>query len=410
MYRQRAVDRLVDTERVEKSLTVTTPQTWVAGLFLLLISLFVVVWSLIGEIPTYVRASGILLEKGSTDVVIAETGIVTEIYVTNGSLVRKNDLVAKIHNPKELELLQNALLWVDEQRNNLKTIQSELNAENKLNQTHLDNQFKYLGELEDLAQEAVQAAEARLREINTQDNNDINSLSNLETARVHLYSAQQSLFDILRQRNDLEYNVSQQRLENEARLKAAEIELETASRNAKAIQDNLDSIYIVAPVAGRLTEINFEREESVLPGQKFARIETGEERLELVLYIPPTDGGNVLPGKNVLIYPSTINREDHGALKGQVVDVSLSPVGYEDILDSLVNPELVPTFTKNGQPYEGRISLVSDPSTISGYAWTSKRGSAMSLSPGILVSAEIEVARRAPIEFVIPFFNRTFQE
>ena len=410
MYRPRVVDRLADSEKLERSLRVTTPQIWVAALFMLFVSVVVTIWAVVGEIPSYVRANGLLLESESKDILVTDTGIVAELYFLQGSRVTKNDLIAKIQKPEVSELLKNALLMVDERQVKLETLTFELQTADKLNETHLENQFNNLAELEELALEAVLTAEARVKELETKAKDEFTESTDLEIARDRHYSAQQALFDIFRQRNDLEFSESQRRLANDVRLQTAELELIAAVDKVKSIQETSDSIYIVAPADGRISELNFDLGEVVQSGQKFAKLEIRTGEIELMLYIPPAYGKMGLAGKNVLIYPSTINREDHGALKGKVVEVSLSPVGFEEIKQTVKNTDLVRTFTQNGQPYEGRVRLVPDTSTVSGFAWTSERGAAMSLSPGILVEAEIEIARKAPIEFVAPIFKNIFEE
>ena len=110
----------------------------------------------------------------------------------------------------------------------------------------------------------------------------------------------------------------------------------------------------------------------------------------------------------VLVSPSTVQREEYGSLKGTVESVSAFPVSQEGMIAVLQNRNLVQTFSEEGAPYSGRVLLVPDPTTASGFAWTSPKASGEALTSGTLASVEIKVESQAPITLVVPLLKKTF--
>jgi HlyD family secretion protein len=50
--------------------------------------------------------------------------------------------------------------------------------------------------------------------------------------------------------------------------------------------------------------------------------------------------------------------------------------------------------------------LVVDPSTVSGYRWSSSKGPPLKIQSGTLATGNIEVATKRPIEMVIPLMRK----
>jgi HlyD family secretion protein len=58
-------------------------------------------------------------------------------------------------------------------------------------------------------------------------------------------------------------------------------------------------------------------------------------------------------------------------------------------------------------PQEVHVDLLPDPSTVSGYRWSSAKGPPVKIEPGTLCQSAIIVASRHPIEMVVPFLRRS---
>jgi len=92
-------------------------------------------------------------------------------------------------------------------------------------------------------------------------------------------------------------------------------------------------------------------------GTPVVEIEIAGQVLEATVYMPPDRGKNIRPGMEVRVEPTTIKREEYGAIVGKVVTVSDFPVTPQGMLADLHNDALVQTL------FAGRHALCgeSDP-------------------------------------------------
>ena len=66
---------------------------------------------------------------------------------------------------------------------------------------------------------------------------------------------------------------------------------------------------------------------------------------------------------------------------------------------------LAQSFVRDGPVYSGRVALVPDPTTASGFAWTSANAAGQTLSAGTLASVEINSRSQPPITLAIPLLE-----
>ncbi len=65
----------------------------------------------------------------------------------------------------------------------------------------------------------------------------------------------------------------------------------------------------------------------------------------------------------------------------------------------------VEAFMQNGPVVEVRCELKTDPSTVSGYYWSSNKGAAVSVDSGTMVEASVVISEKPPISLLIPFLK-----
>jgi hypothetical protein len=125
--------------------------------------------------------------------------------------------------------------------------------------------------------------------------------------------------------------------------------------------------------------------------------------LEAILYVSPMDGQNIRPGMDVQILPSTVRKEEAGYLLGVVASVGERPSTAQDMLRTLGSNELVQVLSSgNIMPIEVHADLLGG--AAGGYKWSSPRGAARygKIISGTLCSADIVIARKRPIDLVLP--------
>ena len=160
-----------------------------------------------------------------------------------------------------------------------------------------------------------------------------------------------------------------------------------------------------APVSGQVIEIKVATGAIVTAGTPVASIRTGTTEIEVLLYVSPAEGKQVKAGMQALVSPAAVRREEFGAVRGTVESLSSFPVSFDGTVAVLQNESLAQSFFRDGPPYSGRIALIPDPTTTSGFAWTSPKGATQTLAPGTLASIEIKSRSQPPITLAIPLLK-----
>ena len=93
-------------------------------------------------------------------------------------------------------------------------------------------------------------------------------------------------------------------------------------------------------------------------------------------------------------------------MTGTVEHLSEFPASLDGMVAMLQNPALASSFSRGGTPYPGRIALTLDPSTASGFAWTSLQAADVKVTPGTLAVVEVEVSRRPPVALIVPWVKK----
>lgn len=410
-FRQAALKSITNPERLDRALTVTRPVGWMALVMLAVIAAVVVAWSILGQVSTYVTAQGIFLNRGGkiVDAVSSGTGTLVEIRAAVGDMVQEGQVLGEIINPDTEERHTSARVLAEERREALRLLRSSIEVEDALIEKNVEQQTRRLNRLIGNARELVDTARTRLEDHRRLFEQDIVSHITLDQSQSALNKAEQGLVAVQRQLDDLTTAEVQRRNRNIDRIFAAEEQLVSALRRERetaALLENQRAI--LAPVAGRLTEIKATIGTVLHPGQPLASIEIGQSHLEALLFLPPNEGKRVEAGMEVLVSPATMRHEEFGYIKGSVARVSEFPSSFDGMVAILQNDNLAHAASEEGPPYIGRVTLVADPSTASGFAWTSPKGADRELTSGTMLTAEVRIERQAPITLVVPLLKETF--
>ena len=410
LFRQAALDRLSSPEQLDRALTVTTSKTWLALAAIAVMAAAVVTWSVKGEVPTYVKASGILLSHGGAvvDAVPSGVGTLSRIIPAAGDPVEKGEIVAEVINREVIERHRGALALVEERERALGDFRSAAAAEDALVEENVGRQRERLERIELGNRRQVEAARQRLENHQQLYQDRIVTRVTVERSQQAFDRAERDLFNTLRERDNLESRELRRQNDRETRTTEVEARLQAAKRQMNELAARLDTQRVLAPVAGHVTEIKATVGSVLRPGQPVLSIKTVEGELGTLIYVSPTEGKKIKPGMEVLITPATVRREEHGSLKGTVENVSEFPASQEGMIAVLQNRQLVQALSEDGAPYTGRVLLERDPSTSSGFAWTSPKAAGEKLTSGTLASVEIKTKSQAPITLVVPLIKETF--
>jgi HlyD family secretion protein len=100
LFRKAALDKLSSPERLDVLMQVTSPKGWLALATMGGLLAGVIVWSIIGSIPTRINGQGMLIRGGALrEIKAGGTGVIEELTLTQGGTVAINQLVGRIRRP-----------------------------------------------------------------------------------------------------------------------------------------------------------------------------------------------------------------------------------------------------------------------------------------------------------------------
>ncbi|MEH2068019.1 MAG: NHLP bacteriocin system secretion protein [Nostoc sp.] len=466
LFRKEALERASSPEELDQIMQIVKLQKWLplfavgslvaAGLF----------WSILGRIPITVTGAGIIVYPSTvTSFQSPVAGKLRTVNVSVGDFVNRGDVLATLDQSeliKQLQLLRTKLEQLQaqdreasslqQQRQNIdkqaigqqrQTLQQSLQAVQKLTPILKDKGLDSIESDRANQKQRLEALRELLPTFKQRLNNRRQLLQEGAIAGDTVLQAQQDYLNALTQINEAESQLKQldvkeadaqrQYLENlnsikdlQAQLKrldsqqalSEQQDLETVTNRKKEIQEVQRNIaqlavqvmndsLIKSSYSGRVLEISATPGQVVLQGTPIGAI-AAQQRVSQkmsVAFFPVGNGKQIQTGMKVQVTPSTVQRERFGGIIGAVTDVSAFPVTKESALSVVGNAEFVQALMSQEPQIQVAAQLQSDPSTFSGYKWSSSQGPQLQITPGTTTIVQVTVEERAPISFVLPLFK-----
>lgn len=405
VFRKSALERLSSPEQLDQLMRVTNPVGWLALGAVILLLLMIVAWGIWGSIPTEAIGEGILIRYGGvSNLVSTATGQVEEIEVAVGDPVNKGQVVARIRQDGLIRQIQDAeakLAALDQETLDLERFiaeQKRLSASNLAQQrANLERQIATLEKERELLGERATVQRDLLAEGLITQQTLLATEQELNAASDRIAAHRLELNGLELQRLESEQQLDQQL---EAR-RSARRDQELALRELQAsLQENAN---IIAPVSGRVLELTANRGDVVSSGSSvILSMEVSSEELLAVIFVAAGSGKQVQPGMPARIVPSTVRREEHGFMEGTVTRVAGFPSTSQGMLRLLGNQELVNRLMLEGPPIQVDVRLATDPTTPTGFRWSSSRGPDLEITSGTLASSSIILRSDRPFSLLIP--------
>lgn len=448
---------------------VVSPLDWLPVAFAGVSLSAALLWSIFGRIPVKVSGIGVLSNPLQVvDLESSVTGQVTEIHVTAGSHVEKDQIIATVYSSeieKRLELEKNKLSQLQVQVREIEAIRDRRSA---LELETIAQELIANQEQLQIAREMSAAIRARGEELLEQRRSSLKQqLEDAVTisptlkerwdkrrllAKEGALSGDQVLTSMQEYRENIqqiatlqadlkdldvrEVEIRQEYLEStntvsrlkadlrdlevrEKRVEQDNLEFITVRRNeiedtkreiAELERQYLDNRHIKSPVAGRIVELTTSVGSVVLQGTRLVTLEADgvQAQTSNVAYFSVRDGKRIRPGMKIQVTPDTVLRERFGGIVGTVSSVSNFPITQEGVISTVGNIDFVTVLSARNEPMiEVRGLLTRDSSTPSGYLWSSSQGPASSsISRGTTTTTTVTIEERAPIGFLLPTLRR----
>lgn len=404
IFRKVALERLSSPEQLDQLMQVTNPRGWLALGAMGALLLTGVGWAVLGSIPTDATGEGILLRQGGVSSLVApEAGQVEELLVSVGDVIEKGQVVASIRQEELLRQIQDSrdkLAGVRTEHGDLLRYAGE---QGRLRDRDLAQQRSNLEQTIRALQREVELARERVAADRDLLKDGLVTKQTLLASEQRLNDAQDRLATARLDLNGLELKrlESAQQVEQQLEVRQTEIrnlELELRERQARLAQTSR----VVSPHAGRVLEVLVDRGDVVSPGTALLNLEVVSRELMAMLFVPASAGKRVQKGMRVRVSPSTVKREEYGSLLGRVVWAAEFPSTKRGMVRVLGNEELANRLMTEGPPIQVNVALDRDPSTPTGYRWSSSTGPSVEISSGTLASGSVIVRQERPIRLIIP--------
>lgn len=380
--------------------------SWALTIFLVALLASVTVFMFVGRYARKETVTGVLQPSaGSARIAAVYDGVVAEVYVNEGTLVRAGDPILRISTDRSVvtsslgptnlsELVEEGArreaLAMARQANAQASIDANSLEDLHARQTGLEADQKELAESLQLQNERVRLARETLEAGRALHERQLFSLLQLRQREEALIAAQQSAGSIERELRRNDAALRQMRSE-EGRLRAqvdqarGEVEQSQAQFDQRQSQRLAEqSLILTAGVSGRVVSLQARLGGSVQPGRALAVIVPQGKPLQAELWAPSRAAGFITQGDRVRLMYDAFPYQKFGVGHGRVSSVSGAPVDPQDLAVPIESREAL-----------YRIVVNLDEDSVAGY------GKRWPLTPGMRLSADLVLDERNLWEWLL---------
>jgi HlyD family secretion protein len=410
VFRKVSLDRLASPEQLDQLMQVTDARGWIMLSALGVVLATAVLWGFLGSVSQDVPCSGMLVKSGGVfEVSAPSTGRITDLAVGVGDTVTEGQVVARMSHPDLAEKLFEAQVVLTELKTQHEEIVVHGSKEVALQSQMLAQQRATITRTIAAAQRSAtsfrETAELQAKLVSEgllTRQTELATRHQLDQAEQQIGDGQSQLAQVAVQEQEL-------RAKQEKEIRASQTKIAAQERAIAQLEREMKSnTEVVSSHTGRIVEIIADQGTLVAPGEAIVTLDlTGRtvKELEVILYVPSSYGKQIQVGMTAYVSPSTVKREEFGLMVGRVTYVSDYPATSRGMLRILKNDKLLAALIGTDSPYEVHADLLVDEHTFSGYRWSSSHGPPVKIQSGTRAAAYITVARRRPIEMVIPLLR-----
>jgi HlyD family secretion protein len=396
LFRKSALDKLASPERLDVLMQVTSPVGWLALTTIGAVLTAVVVWSFLDRIPERVDGQGILIRGGGLrEVRAGGEGVLTKLSIRLNENVKVNQLIGEIELPSADENIKMA-------QTKLAEAQSEAvmgSASDQVVIVQTRGQIE-VNETEIVSlQQQIEAHQVDIASKKELLDKGVITKARIQQIESQITSLRGRVNGLRGTNNSLRSTIAQ----IQAKMRAGGSKVNIAQAEVARLRSTkTTATQVRCSVQGRVIELKKSMGDRVRVGEVLALVEEVVGDLAPIVYVSSREGKRIKPGMLVQVSPSTVRREEWGFIRGTVVSVSEYPVTQEAMMATVANAALVTTLMGKDPPLEVRVSLATDPGTVSGFQWSSSTGPPHKIDGGTRLTGSFLVDERAPITLVLP--------
>ena len=409
VFREAAIDRLSSPDQLDQLVGVTRPMDWLGAVIIGLALIGLLAWGVFGRVQTRVGGGGIMIGADGrvVEAVAGLGGRLGAVDVRAGERVTQGQPIAHLVQADIDARGRAALaLLAQRQREYADLISADAHEDGAEDASDRARTAGF-AQAEAAANDRAGVLGRNVKTTEGLVKQGLATEPDLEQMRADLTAAHQRAIEA----HNAGLALGADRLDRHARRARDRLTAQYRVDDARREVDQTSETQgresrVLSPISGRVSEIKVSSGAYLPAGAPVAAIESSEDQLQAVIYLPPERGKEVRAGQPVRIEPAGVRRDEYGAMLGQVISVSAFPATPEGMAATLHNTELVTRFSREGPPYTAVVRLWPDPRTPSGYRWSSGRGPDLKISAGALANAEVVTRERRPIALLLPLLRR----
>ncbi len=402
-FRPEALKQISSPDRLDMAMQVVQPVGWLAVAICGLILVAVTAWAWFGTYRVTVQGQGLVHVEDGTfiDIFSPKEGWL-EYLAPIGQEVESGQLIARLNAPENSRNVDDLTEKLDQLNTQRATTLSRFSTLIESEHRNAAQRQAGLREALDLSERKIAAIEQQVAERKTDLAGGHGSDDRVQEAQERLLAGREAANRIRMEMKSLEAPAPADDQRDQA-LEGLDRKIQEAKTQISSARLALDlATQIYSQDAGHVVMAPVSLHSLVSAGKRLLTIESGGNGLEVLAFLPAEQGKNVRLGMSVRVSPTNIQREEFGSILGRIVWVSPLPQSQIEVANALANDDLSHHFMKDGPAIAVKIALVPDPSTVSGYRWTSAKAASLPLSSGSLVRVWVTVREAAPITLVIP--------
>ncbi|KZR74885.1 HlyD family efflux transporter periplasmic adaptor subunit [Prochlorococcus marinus] len=379
-------DKVQRFEQEFYPLKIVQPYAWLGIVAVLVGFSGALTWALIGTVRQSVSAVGVVTYPGGLRQVFSpSTERIGSIEVKPGQQIHKGQTIAILEDEtqqkkikaaeKELEKLQRA-------DNDLQKLVDTRIQQAKITEASLQSVYKPLAdEAEDLFQQRL-----------------ITAVSYGSTKKNFLDTRQAYLQQITSLR-ELRRTLDIQIIEKEANVFQLKSELK-------------EKYYINSPISGQIININYQTGDYPSNDVALATIiknKRSHNKNNIVVATAKSgDIDKLAEGNHAIFTPDNVERNRFGGIVAKVVKIQRTPITPEFLTNLIGSKQIADKLSDDQKLFYMELQLARDPSTPTGYKWSSGKGpdGRAIIFLNLLGKATVYYEERSPITYVMPFIRK----